>query len=459
NTNQTLVELFDVVRKYHPDYPEEKVAKEVLSRKMFGKEPDYSYNDKKMRDLLSDLMLLFERFMAIEELEGRSKLPMLLLADKYDAKNEPDLFLQVTRKLSKPLTNPKVKGAEHFETFWELGRRVVLHPNRLPRGIFKLERVMEAQDRHYIRERLPLLCNYFSEKLQRNLDFVPLFLEETLNYLANLAETPKVEVALLLYHQIFTWYQQEVPGEQGFQEMKELFAGHWPEMSSFDVRIIGVMLNNICIHLVRTAGPKYREDLWELYKIGLTSRRVLINDRLTDTAYTNIAVLACSLGQLAWAEAFVNTYAVYLDPAVSDSARSYALAYLKYTQGDLEAVQELLNTVEFAIVEYGLRGRSLMLRMYFEDEAPEGHFSELIMFYFEAFRRYVDRQSNKVNKKTLKSYQNLIQVTRRLVKILNNRSANAEEQLARLSKHVREMDDLALKPWVFGQIRHFSSKL
>ena len=451
NTNPTLIRLFEFVRKYHPEFPENKVSKALVSEKMFGEDPDYAYNDKRMRDLFSDLILLVERFLVAEELERKKALKLQLLADRYDALHAHDLFLYTIKRSTRDLERSELLDLQYYEDYWNVGQRVTWYPTRLSIDFYSVEKLLKGLDQYYLRSRIPILCNLFFNNYQKELPFKPLFLEETLVFVKETVEKGEGGVALLLYHEILSWLNRADPEEDSYERMKAMFSEEWRNMAVFDVRMVGLLMINICILMSRKFGVKYHESLWQLYGICLDSKALMVNDRLSETAYTNIVVLACSLKKMDWVRGFVDEFTTYLDPKVRDSVGAYSEAYLKFVVGDLDAVGRLLNSVEFAVAEYGLRGRSLMLRMLFEEDVSKGYFGNQIMFYFDSFRKYLDRQT-KVSKKTRKSYQNLIIVTRKLVRIINRKSKDWDEQIKQLFSSTENMEDLALKGWLLRQI-------
>src|SRR5437870_5390578 len=59
NTNKKVIQLYELVRKYSPEFNNEKLKKEYLFKKLY---PDKQYNDIVMRILISDLIKLAEDF-------------------------------------------------------------------------------------------------------------------------------------------------------------------------------------------------------------------------------------------------------------------------------------------------------------------------------------------------------------------------------------------------------------
>jgi hypothetical protein len=61
NRNKNVIKLFDLLKKYHPEFESEKLEKEKIYKKFF---PEKQYNDVVIRILISDLLKLSEEFLS-----------------------------------------------------------------------------------------------------------------------------------------------------------------------------------------------------------------------------------------------------------------------------------------------------------------------------------------------------------------------------------------------------------
>ncbi|HMQ78307.1 MAG TPA: hypothetical protein PKE39_00890 [Ignavibacteria bacterium] len=69
NTNKALIKLFEYIRKQFPEYPAEKLEKEYVFKKLFGKA---EYNDGFFRVLMSNLQQLTEEYLAVNAFRRES---------------------------------------------------------------------------------------------------------------------------------------------------------------------------------------------------------------------------------------------------------------------------------------------------------------------------------------------------------------------------------------------------
>jgi HKD family nuclease len=63
NKSKTLVKFYSELKKFYPGFPEEKISREILYRKLFK---DKEYNEQVMKNLISDLNKLCRDFLTVE---------------------------------------------------------------------------------------------------------------------------------------------------------------------------------------------------------------------------------------------------------------------------------------------------------------------------------------------------------------------------------------------------------
>src|SRR6187399_2721319 len=82
NTNNALVKLYEYIRKQYPDYSPEKLEKEKVYRKLFGKT---EYNDGFIRVLMSNLQNLAEEYLSYMGLQSDPLIKRKYLLDELSS--------------------------------------------------------------------------------------------------------------------------------------------------------------------------------------------------------------------------------------------------------------------------------------------------------------------------------------------------------------------------------------
>ena len=90
NKNTRLTELYELIKKFYPDFTKKSFTKEKLYEKLF---PRKKYNDGSMRKLLSGLQSLGEEYLAHSHLDKNNKLQKkLFLLNEFDLRKLDRLF-------------------------------------------------------------------------------------------------------------------------------------------------------------------------------------------------------------------------------------------------------------------------------------------------------------------------------------------------------------------------------
>src|SRR5688572_11985830 len=89
NKNEKVLQLFSLLKKYHPEYEEEKVQMERIFPKMFPKE---KLDEQKLRYVMTDLTKLAEDYLAYLEFDKNEVYKKHLLLSAYDSRNLEKYF-------------------------------------------------------------------------------------------------------------------------------------------------------------------------------------------------------------------------------------------------------------------------------------------------------------------------------------------------------------------------------
>ena len=150
---------------------------------------------------------------------------------------------------------------------------------------------------------------------------------------------------------------------------------------------------------------------------------------------------------------FLEEYRQELRPEAAENAYRFNLASLRYAQGQLSAALQLLQQVEFHDVFYDLSARSLMLRLYFENDEDAA-----LEFLLETFRRFLQRN------RALSQFQrdihlNLLRFTKKLYRLREQKDIQADEVFSQRMLRLQEMlmeTEVANRSWLAEQINRVS---
>ena len=111
NKNESVILLFDFLRKYYPDFPEAKIEKEYVYTRIFK---GTKYNDGFMRKIMHTLFQLAESYISIKGFTENLPAVNDELMKQYYTRNSSSLFLKTRKNVSASLNSNELMSSEQF---------------------------------------------------------------------------------------------------------------------------------------------------------------------------------------------------------------------------------------------------------------------------------------------------------------------------------------------------------
>ncbi len=214
-----------------------------------------------------------------------------------------------------------------------------------------------------------------------------------------------------------------------------------------DLRLYYIAVINYAIKKFNLGKKEFRKELFHVYQQQI-EHEVILNEKnyLEPYAYKNVITLALQNKEFAWAKKFIEEYKVYLPKEERENAYQYNMANYYYFVTDFKKCLQLLQTVQFTDVYYNLDGRSIILKVYFEEQEWD-----LLHDHCFAFKAFVLRQQN-ISDFHKKGYLNLIKWTNKLSNAIfdKKKSKQIAEKIS-AEKNIREIK------WLTAQIKEKAS--
>jgi hypothetical protein len=439
--DEDILRLFDVCHTAMRKQTDAllRLTKNQVWQKLYGSK---SFDDLHLRRLASQLTQLAIRFKGVEQRE-REPIPDLL--DQQIALESPDFekhLAGVERGMIRYFDETQARNTQfyyyQFRYHWQVFNRSY--------------RVVAKTD--YMGKLLPadfaLECFYVVQKL-------------------------KMYVAWLSYRQ-FRSTEREVPIHTGFWDHANdpRFSGL--PMITIYLKVIQLLRNpleeaiffDLLDHLEREALSLAPEDLRECYFIAqnycaiqinrgqsdyyqrafeifrkMVEYRVLLEDNsLAEGIYKNVITSGLRATEYTWVEQFVEEYSDYLPGPIRDNARAYNLANLYSHQRQYKRALEVLQSVEYTDVTYALGAKTILLRVYYEQDEYLA-LDSLI----DSFRIFL-RRNKQISINLKKEYNNFLN----LVKQLTTLRMGDRKALATFREKVKETSYNTPKKWLLDKI-------
>ena len=404
-----------------------------------------AFNEKKFRYMVSDLLAAIEEFI-YTHLALHAKPGYVQYLHQYytlHGADENRLSLAVkienSNKKEKPVMGPAYFLEKHFEN--ELLEEINTTSLKSYRRYVSDKRNGEPGelDCYYVIEKLRQMCIVANDNNVLGLNASSFFEADVLKLAAQKKISGNFFVAS--YFNVFELLTKGK--DDNYYRLKKLLNEHGYEMEDSNMAELLTYARNFCISKINAGQSAFFEELFDLYKQGLSKGALLPNGEINERNYKNIVTTALRTGKYDWAFDFINDYRYRLNKVVRENAFNYNLANYFFHTGKYDKVLQNLQKVQLADLFYGLDARSLMIKCYYELDEKEA-----FMNAYYSFRVFVQRRKN-VSQQHRKNYLNFLRIAK---KLMNLRPAN-KKAIQNLNSEIKNSTAIADKSWLEEKMR------
>ena len=411
---------------------------ESWSSSTSGKE----YNDLKFRKLCSDLLKLFERFLAQEAFE---KNPLhradYLMQSVYEKRLEP-LYKSAMRTAQRLSDQTYLRPAFHF--FYKYSYEKWLYSLsglEIDRSRpINVEEIAQNLDLFYVAEKLRYFCYVLTSKtISTAHEYDLLFMDEIIALVE--AEGYNDIVPINFYYQIYL--TQKEPGNPAhYEKLRSLINESILLVPEAEGKEIIDATLNYCIQRINEGKSEYLREVHNLYREALDNELIFVNEKITAWTFRNMIVTGLRLGEYDWVESFIARYQQRLDEKYRDNAVSFNSANLYFYKKEYDRVISLLQEVEYEDPSYNLNSKTMLLLTYYELDEIEALIS--LVSSFSTFLR----RSKDITSQRKSHYLSLIKFVRGLVRV----QTASEAEILKLRKQIETTEGVVNKSWLLEKI-------
>jgi len=284
---------------------------------------------------------------------------------------------------------------------------LMLDMNKI-KNIF-LEDSIEFLDVKIMSEKLKHACLEFSHNKVFKTSYKGKFIDEIL---ATIQSSPQLlsYPALSVYYYGYKIQQPDGIHHNDYYKLREAVGQYASLFSTPEQRSFYLMAINYCIEQINKGNSEFIRELFNIYKEGLKEKTFIENGVLSTVTYSNISSLALRLKEYDWIEQYVEEYTPYLEEQYRENFKEFTLAKLSFEQGAYEEAMQLLSQFESKHILLTLNARTMLLKIYYEQDEVDALESLL-----DSFRIFLKRKEIIGYHKAI--YQNIIKYTRKLVRL------------------------------------------
>ncbi|MCI5058870.1 MAG: hypothetical protein MRY83_22340 [Flavobacteriales bacterium] len=404
--------LYDTIIRYYPNFKESLINKERIWAKLF----DEHYNDQKMRLLTSDLYRQVEHFLIYQSLKKDNLLQDQLLIKRIGQMNLPSAFQSTLNSQKKKQKNSGYGQIELLHSNLIIEEETFEFKSRTEpqSSIQNLQRISDLTDEYFLSMQLKYSC----ELLNREKILSQSYEYELINELITFIPTSSyIDVPLIhSYYHIFLMLKTD--DEREFFYLKDKLTEYLMVLNSKELRDIYVFLLNYCIQQSNKGNAKYLKELFDLYKILLDHRIIIEGNYMHLYDFKNISTVALRVKAYNWISNFTNEYTPYLSLQYRESAIAFNMARISYQKGALKEATKFLLNVDFADTYYEIGARSLLIKIFFEEDNYD-----LFIANVNSFKQYIDRNKSVTDHQN-KLHSNFLKWIKRLYKVKEGKRRN-----------------------------------
>ncbi len=373
--------------------------------------PHKPYDDLVFRRLMSDLLALAEKFLAVEQFSSSSAQQQVQLLKALRDREATGLYEFFYRKSirSSPTDHNLLNSSALLDAYLlQSERNAWLERSANRSGITNLDASVASLDRFYLFNKLKYACTLLNNRNVMGGEFQDPFLEGLLKQLptSHYADDPAIAIYFSIY-QLFR--RPEEP--QHYPVLRKMLSQFALAFTLDEARHLYAFAMNHCIGRINAGEGDFLREIFGLYQEALERQILLEGDSLSPWDYKNIVVAGLRLSEFDWVEQFIRDYKEKIAAEHRENAFTYNLAKLHFYKKHYSEVLKLLQQLEYEDVFYNLDAKVMLLKIYYEL-----HEIDALDSLIESFRTFL-RRNKLISEGHRTNYLNLILFVKKLSRV------------------------------------------
>lgn len=432
NQREYVVILFDYLRENKDSLPQKEVAFDLMF-------PNKSFDDHLMRNAMSLLMQLIEKYLSIRDFMEDESTVKLKLSRAYRRMNLEKHYLQTIKRVEESQQKSDFKNADFYQNEYQLeAERYQWLSNQKRMAELNLQEISDNLDLSYITQKLRQTCFSLSHQAVYPKDYDFGLLEKMLELLETEKHLDKPAVAVYYYCYRSLTQSDE---ESFFRKFKSLLLANAHLFPVREKRDLYLLATNYCIKKMNAGERQYAREGLDIYKDALQKEVLFVNGSLSRFTFFNIITKGLVCEEFDWIEEFINTHQHSLEGKHRAASASYSMARLEYHRGDHAAALQLLQKADYEDLLQNLQAKAIMAKIFFESEEVE-----VLLSHLDAMEQFIRRR--KVIGYHQELFRNFILLLKRRIEIPDFE----KEKLRLLKKEIEDVKAVAERRWLLKQV-------
>ena len=450
NKNKKMIKLYEYLKRFYPEFNDPKLTNESLHLFIYqGKK----YNDRILKNLLSDFFRLTEKFIVQSAVDNDIRINLKKLASEYAKRGTEKNFTNALEKLLK-ITGDSGFNSDYFRDRMFLGSEMLNFlslRSRQHESIGYLEEsafnvLFDFLVSHYkIWGNILLIGEYYKKEtdgpsiLQVN-DFINhdgLFKFIEKNF------PDEYKFIAPYYFAVCSILHPENDGH--YFSLKEHLKKNISHFSFKEKFLLIANAENMCAKKINSGKSHYMKELFDLNIIRLENKLFSYSGSSVfhPTIFRNVCKMAITQNELDWTKDFIEDYSKYLPADDKKNTVQFCLMLVNFEAGKFEAALKNANSIELNSSFYKLEVKSFIMLIYFE----LGYYNEGIDLAL-TFKKFLtgNKELSAFQKDTYSAF------TTSYMELCNYKENSDTERINNVKKIFYENPSIGLKKWLQKKI-------
>ena len=314
-----------------------RLHKRALYRRLFGA----TYNDNKMKKVMTNALQMVERFIAHRTFEENEVQRDIVVAQYYEKSKLESHFNTIKRRIVEKLDTKAEDGGLDKNDFYQLflleNIIAFFEQKKNALAIEPFRKIIKKLDHFYLTARLKDSCKILVQQ-RRAKDSRDLSQDDPMIKLLKWGDNYLEKPAIYTYYNVFLAFKYEDKTDDCILLLTDMLEGKL----SLDLKTdIFLFLTNILIGKINQGQYHYRKNLFNLYKVSAEQKLVYDDDgkKLSNQHVKNIVTTALQVNKVSWAKNFLKKYEACIDKNVA----LYNNANIHFHLGDYNHGYQLLS--------------------------------------------------------------------------------------------------------------------
>lgn len=454
NTSLILNKYYDILKPYHPDFPEKKINSEKIFQLLYFKKP---FDSKMLSYLSSEMMEKLENFLILNELKQEKLIrEKFLLSQLFKRKLFREFEMNLVRT-DEMFDKVQFKDEDFYlnKFFIETLKKDFLSTNnpvsKLGKDYEKYSVQVDNLIYFFVIVMLKEYMHIHNRTNSVNYEVEYKFYDEIMAYINKKPDLFNSERLIFLLKNFLKIYEDDYD-DRLVDKLKDILNGCKPYIKKDVYNFLTMDLFNYCMNQDELGRNQYQTVSMNLINEMLDENMLIKDDGyLSGNTYRNLGQIALRFDKLDWAKSFIENYKNKVHP--DDRENSYQLSLATYYRkcGDLNPAEKdnfirslyHLNNVKTDDFLYMTRLKSLQIRNYYN----LGDF-ESILSILDSYKHYL-KSNKQIPRVDFIRANNFIKSMYKFIKIIHGSKKYSFDDL---KKEIKSYKTMNYKIWMLDRI-------